>query len=781
MRKSVKSIPNVKLYDMTFHNIEDFIDDSHPTINGYYRLGEYMKYWEPRLQKTIEGCWGHDYDKKTNKGGWRFMTADLYFFRNFFTLEMGPNRFSRPILRGIDWYLGYSLAEMDGFSGFEGDLEWTCHDVVRKIELGIPLKMHEQAIVKRCEHNLRKPDGSWKRYMKPQNYLWQHFKEPMGKALYESETKNMMWVTSRRLGKSYHGISKIQRSYCVDGATSMEEFREGDTRFIAAFCDYGGKYSGENQDKFWKSYGYLEEMGAYKTKEYTREKGDLDGMGFFWEPHSGGKEIGERQTNQVKEEGGKGTVGQGSSIGRASFEKSASAAVGIAANAYLFEEVGTYRDFITPHEESNKATERDEKFGWILSIGTGGDFDYIDSVRTPFKDPSSIKAVEFPDLWTKGGGNICGFVPVQYRKLTYYDELGNHKQQEAFEDCIQERVEASKTNEVTYLLHVAGFPMQHQDVFIDTSASPYPKMAAAERLSEVELRRKETDDPGYEIGRLDWPGKGRSERNVFFSKDLSLRPILTHEDVKKCVSDGFQEGAFLRYAKPGIRSKGVVLFDPVALDVGTSLASAYAYEFFREGEMTNRFVGEWNGRFDKTEKNGLMAIKMALYFGFTLMAERNVGDVDDLISRYGLYDICEPVPLDGIRFIKPNYTTNLDWGFHKTGHIKPQLDWLTGQMMISKIGEVQQLDGSYKDQMWISGVDSELLLNDVRNHTEAGNYDALSAVNMLSLVIKQYEIAGAHLPELRENNDLMANVAKALVQQRGYESNINRLLGRGHR
>ena len=84
---------------------------------------EYLLFWREEKKRCIEGYWV--------SGVW--MPGNLYFYVNFWTILLNKTAHSKtktpgkPFLRDLEWEFFYNWCEARGFSGFEGDKEFTCN------------------------------------------------------------------------------------------------------------------------------------------------------------------------------------------------------------------------------------------------------------------------------------------------------------------------------------------------------------------------------------------------------------------------------------------------------------------------------------------------------------------------------------------------------------------------------------------------------------------------------------------------------------------------------
>ena len=143
----MKSHGPINIIPFRIHNRPAFLQQDHPVIDP--ANPEYKRYWIDVTKKQLYGVWGHNYDQELKEGGgYRWCPGALWFYINLTPIEKegedNSAELDKPSLRDIDWLKGYDIAACDGFSGFEGDEEYTCFRPVEKLETGEHLKHAER-------------------------------------------------------------------------------------------------------------------------------------------------------------------------------------------------------------------------------------------------------------------------------------------------------------------------------------------------------------------------------------------------------------------------------------------------------------------------------------------------------------------------------------------------------------------------------------------------------------------------------------------------------------
>jgi len=193
--KLVRLFP--ELYD-----IQPFLCREHPVLHPDTR--DYIEYWEEQEKRCVEGLWG--LDKRDNLGGWRYCTPQLYYYVNYCVIEdedeeNNSSLVKNPDLRDVEWMLYYAWIICRGFSGFEGDDEYTCNLLIKKLESGGLLTAKDKLRLQTMKH-ARNKNGDYKKYIDPKEYLEKTFSKPLGLPIYGNNAKNLFVLTSRGSGKA---------------------------------------------------------------------------------------------------------------------------------------------------------------------------------------------------------------------------------------------------------------------------------------------------------------------------------------------------------------------------------------------------------------------------------------------------------------------------------------------------------------------------------------------------------------------------------------------------
>ena len=193
------------------------VPNFHPIVERYERI----EWWREHKRRCIEGHWI----------GGKWMPPELYYYINFHYIEFeeGIHRgVGLPWLRDIDWEKAYIYSEASGFSGFEKDLEESCHRFLlkpNKVEiLDFCTDKNSGTIIQLYYNNFFKKDGTYKKYVPAKEYLRKLHQEDLGKPLYLNAAKHIIEMASRGYGKSFSASGLIAHNFLFDGARDYEEY-----------------------------------------------------------------------------------------------------------------------------------------------------------------------------------------------------------------------------------------------------------------------------------------------------------------------------------------------------------------------------------------------------------------------------------------------------------------------------------------------------------------------------------------------------------------------------
>lgn len=731
------------------HNIQDFIvnhpEELHPD------LPEYKEHWLEQAENCIIGKWGYDYDEETGLGGWRWMPGNLYFYINMGIIKQtgaqNTVKEERPKLRSTDWMMGYALTACDGFSGMSDDEEFCCFEPIEKIQNGEELSETLKVFLDDYGDLYKKPNGEWKTYIEAREYLYKTKDTPKGSPYYHNEAKNLLLISSRRIGKSYFicvGISVYDLVF--NGARSLEDWVNQSTTTTSVLGSDDYKTTGEFLDKFDLTYGHLKKkVGAFDTGNP-----ETSVNGYFWLPLN---EKGEDLGKVYREKGGvvtNGKYGPGSRMIHVSYGKNHQAGVGYGARRMIIEEAAKVPHFEDVHRENSATQKADFKYGYSVYIATGGDIDLIKEIKEAYNDPKKYNCLAYPDLWGNSDKGIGLFFPCPYRNTRFYDKNGNLDLERAYRKEVQEREELKGGK--GYAGHCISFPFRPSEMFVQNSGSKFSVEELTIRLQELEEGEWKAN---AKVGKLHYTDK--ENRKVFFEHDKygKLSPIMRHGDEKKLKD---LTGAFVMYEEPKYYRPDrysnnplyIAIYDTVAKDkevsgesAGSSLSCVLVFKLndMNSATLSYNLVAEWFGRYDELDENHRMAWMIADFYDCKLFCEANLDDIFRYSKKNGRWNDLQNKPSDtpseiakggsytkGYMITPQNKPKLLEYAYQSLEIVVDRKDFIIGndyyseiQKVVNKIPSIRLCDEflSYNDDENFDGVSCWLLWSLYRRNKDA--------------------------------------------------------------
>lgn len=757
MGKKETNYKPARLIPFDLYNIKDFIHRDHESYHPVLEMDLYKDYWDEQARLCLEGKWGLDQNKETLEGGYRWMPGNLYFYINMTQIkieeEQGREAFSAPYLRDIEWFMFYALTECDGFSGFELDEEYTCYEPLGKLQGKVKddngkvidtLSNKEKIRIERFGNILKKPNGEYKEYISPKEYLYKTFDKPMGKPLYYNEMKNLVVLSSRGVGKSYSVSNGVVCYDFVFGSSrTTEELWKRTHPSVSVVGAFDSSKSRSLLNKFEVTYEYMRKnVGAFQE----------DGLNsVFYQPYEGSLTTGRNITNMVKEEGSKSFTGTGSEVWHISYQNNASAGVGYRARRMVVEEAGLMSNFIEAHGENNGTQKRETKIGYTVYIGTGGNVEKIKGIRDAFYHPSAYDCVRFDDTFSNKPGKIGLFIPAYYRSLDYKDENGNTDIQAAFEDEMAERAAKKAAGSRAYERHIISYPIVPSEMFLASSGNIFPSDLLEDRITELETGLWEEL---AHVGKLYYTNDSNTECKwePMMLQDVS---VIKHWGDERDMTDEQKAGTIVIYEHPVINKPSMrhqdymylVTYDPVRDDEGgTSLACVIVWKFWdleRPWKTQYNIVAEWSGRHIKAnglEEDHEIAFKLASYYSCPILPEVNLKDIKRYARMTNRYYYLLPKPklaLDGMEITQKK---DYDVGVYISPGMKPDLEKYTNEVLLTVVDQEHTIVGNkeyLEETRMISKCPSLRFCEEHLYYTRDENYDYVSNAMLFSLASRQ--------------------------------------------
>jgi hypothetical protein len=720
-----------KIYDNT-----PFIKN-HPVLHPHSTA--YAEYWTKELEEFILGVWR---EEQTPEGlRWRYMNPQLNYFTNYHTITIqdGKQRIkTRPNLLDINWTILNCWFICRGFSGFEGDEEYTCNWAVKLKEdrlmnenlPDIPLKF-----LNTITDNCYKADGTLKKYIDPLEYLNSTHDKSLGNPLYDNNSLNLFLLGSRSGGKSFMASALMEHEWLSDGSKTVENYLSGNNK-VEIFC--GSASSGKSAqllDKFSNSLKNL--PGEYFDREYFPSP--------FSRTFSGTLKVGNSKNPfrfEYEKKIGNSMVkeGTGSLLIHETYKDNKQAAVGGRYNVLVVEEVGLEDKILTVHGANESTQDMGAgKFGSSFYLGTGGDMEKVIESEIIFRDPEAYDFLGFKDVY-EGRGVIGFFLPAIYTNLAYKDENGNTDVDTALKYEMERREEKKQANNTSaYDEYIMSRPIKPSEMFLSKTGNKFPIVMLREQQATNDRYQFKkhlrtlghlVEDPDFITG-------------VKFKPNFDLRPIDRFPHDSK--ADLKSSWEFYEHPPAGIIPPNLfkIVYDPIRDEGGgTSLAAIYVYKSNNTLDSNgNEIVAWWVGRYDMPDEIHLNCVLAAKYFNAQVMFENNIIDFKNYCMRTGNYHILASTPKQIIEKAIKDPTLKYDVGIPMTNPLKQYALRLAQQWLLEeKKKYVEELEDGTKREIAVRNLNTikdDLLLEELIQYNDKGNFDRVSAFLLLMLWIEQ--------------------------------------------
>ena len=432
--------------------------------------------------------------------------------------------------------------------------------------------------------------------------------------------------------------------------------------------------------------------------------------------------------------------GTGSLLIHETYKDNKQAAVGGRYNVLVVEEVGLEDKILTVHGANESTQDMGAgKFGSSFYLGTGGDMEKVIESEIIFRDPEAYDFLGFKDIY-EGRGAIGFFLPAIYTNLAYKDENGNTDVDTALKYEMERREEKKQANNTSaYDEYIMSRPIKPSEMFLSKTGNKFPiVMLREQQASNDRYQFKKhlrtlghiVEDPDFITG-------------VKFKPNFDLRPIDRFPHDSK--SDLKSAWEFYEHPPAGIIPHNLfrIVYDPIRDEGGgTSLAAIYVYKSNNTLDNNgNEIVAWWVGRYDMPEEIHLNCVLAAKYFNAQVMFENNIIDFKNYCMRTGNYHILASTPKQIIEKAIKDPTLKYDVGIPMTNPLKQYALRLAQQWLLEeKKKYVEELEDGTKREIVVRNLNTlkdDLLLEELIQFNDKGNFDRVSAFLLLMLWIEQ--------------------------------------------
>jgi hypothetical protein len=612
----------VSLFPYQIKRRDSFYNRNHPE-NIHPDSPVFKKYWALFIKRCIEGFWIND------EGTWVFMMPKLFFYINYPLIADKDRNNIPPDLRDNEWIIFTYFLCLEGFSGFEEDHDYTCHNLVKKYENDPDSLTFVD--LKKIPDNVKKFDGTYKKYVEPWYYLTRHYlldhvqDRPLGQALYGNRKLNGCILSARSIGKSLCSfVGDFLHEILTGGIKRYDDIGNVNKRLLFGL---GSAMKPQLQRSINNiRFAYYNMPGQYLFKDV--DKSSYNGP--LFKKVQGSWEVGHELNHIVKSKNGNVEI-QGSNVQMVALTKDRTAiGAGDRFRRIYVEEFGFLENAIDVHGSNKDSLQSEgERVGSSIYLGTGGNLKKIRQPKEIFEHPDVYDMFGIPDYWAKNQKRVGLFIPYTYALRDYKDDQGNTLMELAYDTIIEKR-EADKRDKdsISYELDIMFNPLEPKEMLRPSNSTLLPRQEAQEQLNKLEsydIFRKRA-----QIGKMVWNPIERC--GVEWRKDMSMtmKPILETK-IDDTITFTNKEGAVIIYEQPPEHIPEDlywVLYDPAARSGdGESFHSILIYKHFYSGSektMYDTIVAEWIGRKETLEENYQEVIKLAKYFNARIFPEINV-------------------------------------------------------------------------------------------------------------------------------------------------------------
>lgn len=717
----------IDLYPYKFKNRDAFFDRNHGSVS----LLDRDKYWDNQTRKCIEGWWPND------DGTYVFMMPKLHFYINVYIvtstneynirLPMPPDFTDKEMI-----FMTYILC-CYGFSGFSGDEYHTCHYIAKKLNNGEPLARYEEEYLAsdRGAHDLIYDSHSkLKKYIEPWHYLTRHYlvEEPQGKplgvALYGNPLKDGFIFGARATGKTY-----------VVSSVATHEFL------------FGGIKRWEDVDKVLKA-RIIVNIGAPTDGKLEKF---IECMHLFYDDMPGRVVFSQDDIiqspmyRQVKGSWSRGSLVHEYEVGRETFGSKSLIQQGVYTiqNPSLFvsdrsslnirEECGLMKN-LKAVRDAEKMTmydkHNDVKIGLALDLGTSGFIDAVQDCKDIFYHPDVNGIFGIPNYFSNSGESMGLFLGNYYARVKYKDPQGNTLINEAMKASQEEVDKLIKNGASAESIsnHKMNNPDNPTEMFVDGRSSLLPSQEARIRLIELE-----------EEG-LVFP-RGRVERIGGVAKFIEDPTVPIIEAYTAQTTKENKRAGCIVYELPipgAPYGTYKVVYDPVKADGegltdDASLNAIYVYKGYYGSGLQDTLVFAWYFRDMNKSDSHEKAVLVTELYGATCLHEEDVGDFVSYCRVNNKIHVLASTPQSGNKIIiRGNAVNQVGVVIGSDPELKHECLRLQGERLLTPISV--SIDGKVFRK--IDNIYDKRYLNEVASFVKGGNFDGISAMNILSLWLR---------------------------------------------
>lgn len=698
-----------------------------PTMNPYSK--EYKDFWRKEKIKCIEGIWDEG----------KYMPGILYFFINYWTIELNKNATSKvktlgqPFLRDLEWERAYYTIEARGFSGFEDDDEYSSYrGLAEENPTFIPQSCYRK-------------DGTLKKYVPAREYLFKQHTRNLGRPIFDNEARNVIDIEARGGGKSFWMSVTVAHNFIFDGALKYSELvdKPSSETLIGAIDT---KYSNDLINKIQLGLNNLRgDMNYGNTLFPSPLSKAYSGS---WMPN---KYI--IAETEIKEGGNWVKTGSRSKIQHRSFGNNPFAGNGTRPGWTVLEEIGFFDNLVDSLGQLKETTNNGAyKFGAIWMSGTGGDMvgGATEAAKEVFYNPEKYDCISFTDEYEGSPFKIGMFMPAWKTLNQFKDDQGVTNKEKALTFLEKEREKASKgSDKKTLNDELQQRPIVPSEAFLLTTGNVFPIADLIEHLKWLE-----TSTDGDVIG--------QSGEMIPSGTGFAFKPYTKKSDPVPCdypIKKGDDTtGAIQIWEHPDPSAQYgwyVAGNDPYDLDEAPNSSSLGSLIIIKRATVGagnhDKVVAEYTARPESAKSYYEQARRLLIYYGAICLYENEkIGIKTYFEQKHSLYLLAyTPTILKANQTTKVSriYGQNMSKTVKKDGTSsgpKAELEIFLRDWLQEEVG-----DG----RMNLHFIYSKPIIKELIAYNEVGNYDRVIAL-MLAVAQREqmFNVAIEEKKEIQRDN-----------------------------
>jgi len=711
---------------------------------------KYLTLWKQYNKWCIEGFWAFD------NGGWRFMPPTLFFYGNFFKIEIEQEKirkFTKPFVRDLDWHIHYSYLECQGFSGFKNDDKYSSDRALNSPTLYKKLEKSGKPVERQRFNDMHSSDGTRKKYVRPRDLIRRLHDGDLGYPLYWNPAQNLILFGSRGGGKSYSIAGITAQVMTFDGIKRFD--KETFLNPPTAKVSIGAAITDKSSELITK---VVDGLGFLSTEKDLGVWGDPEDDEYLPNPFSrnwegdvkpGNKKNPYRYTYKVETKAGWKPRGTKTALFHVNYsdkkQDGAQAGAGGRVNLSVYEEVGLMPNFKEALFSNIPTVSNDgEQYGVQVALGTSGNIDLVQQSKQVFNNPQDYNFLAFENIWEddEHARHIGLFLPAYLADSDFKDENGNTDIEAALEHYYERRLEESQKKDPSAIYNEKmNYPLVPSDMWISNKGSYFPQMELIER--ERELLKDHT-----------YRTIGRPSKLIWDAESFNGVKVEVNQD-----DEPFYEFPFDR-SMSSIKGCPLIFHEPETIkssipsDMYLFTLDPYVSDNIDEGGSVGAFYGFLNPKY---WKEGIKQTMVCSYVGKPSEGkDRFYETCEKLIQYYGncprsfWYEANRGDSVKGY-FLKKNklYLLALEPTKEKGSNIYAKKVQNYGVRVNSRTDKIEMIDDTsewllshcYDDKRVVETIpDIFFVRQAIQFNLEPGsNFDAVSSVIIYPLALKELQ------------------------------------------